>query len=71
MSFDLEGRITDFGVPSLLLKNVVESGIAFQTSGCPGCNRPYYNESPGGPLYNYPRKLKQNELTEVEKQLEV
>lgn len=30
-------------------------GDAFRTSGCPGCNRPYYNESPGGPLYNFPR----------------
>ena len=24
------------------------------TSGCPYCNRPFYNESPRGPLYNYP-----------------
>ena len=29
----------------------------FETSGCPGCNRPYYNERPGGMLYNYPRPL--------------
>ena len=70
MSFDLEGHITDFGVPRPLLRNVVENGIAFQTSGCPGCNRPYYNESPSGPIYNYPRPLVKNELTEVEKQLE-
>lgn len=27
---------------------------AFLTSGCPDCNRPYYNESPRGPIYNYP-----------------
>jgi len=32
-------------------------GEAFQTSGCPGCNRPYYNERPGGFIYNYPRPL--------------
>jgi biotin synthase-related radical SAM superfamily protein len=25
---------------------------AFLTSGCPYCNRPYYNESPRGPFYN-------------------
>lgn len=25
---------------------------AFLTSGCPGCNRPFYNESPSGTLYN-------------------
>ena len=27
---------------------------AFLTSGCPGCNRPFYNERPGGLIYNYP-----------------
>ncbi len=26
----------------------------FQTPGCPGCNRPYYNERPGGTMYHYP-----------------
>ena len=31
--------------------------LAFQTSGCPGCNRPYYNERVLGPLYNYPKEL--------------
>lgn len=25
---------------------------AFYTSGCPGCNRPYYNEKPSGPIFN-------------------
>ena len=32
-------------------------GEAFRTSGCPDCNRPFYNEQPSGPLYNYPRPL--------------
>ena len=27
---------------------------ALLTSGCPGCNRPFYNEGPLGPIYNYP-----------------
>lgn len=27
---------------------------AFLTSGCPGCNRPFYNESPSGDYYNFP-----------------
>jgi biotin synthase-related radical SAM superfamily protein len=29
----------------------------FETSGCPGCNRPYYNESTRGPMYNHPVAL--------------
>jgi biotin synthase-related radical SAM superfamily protein len=32
-------------------------GEAFCTAGCPGCNRPFYNERPAGPMYNYPRPL--------------
>ena len=32
-------------------------GDAFRTPGCPDCNRPFYNEHPGGPMYNYPRPL--------------
>lgn len=26
----------------------------FQNPGCRGCNRPYYNEKPGGIIYNHP-----------------
>jgi len=29
---------------------------AFLTSGCPDCNRPFFNESPRGPLYNIPSR---------------
>jgi biotin synthase-related radical SAM superfamily protein len=36
------------------LARVVESGEPFKTSGCPDCNRPFYNESPGETIYNYP-----------------
>jgi len=37
-------------------------GIPFMTTGCPGCNRPYYNEKPGGIIYNYPRELTGEEI---------
>jgi biotin synthase len=33
---------------------VGDKGRMFQTRGCPDCNRPYYTESPKGPIYNYP-----------------
>lgn len=33
---------------------ILSDGEAFRTSGCPDCNRPYYNEPPSGPLYNFP-----------------
>jgi biotin synthase len=54
-SFSAEGQLVSFGRPDLA--KVLADGVAFQTSGCPDCNRPFYNERPGGPLYNYPRPL--------------
>lgn len=47
------------------LKRLSGYGEAFQTSGCPGCNRPYYNERPGRALYNYPRPLLEVECAEA------
>ena len=43
---------------------------AVLTSGCPSCNRPFYNESPRGPIMNYPSLdlLERNRLV-VEKEL--
>jgi biotin synthase-related radical SAM superfamily protein len=54
-AFSAEGRLVSFGRPDLA--KMLADGVAFQTSGCPDCNRPFYNERPGGPLYNYPRPL--------------
>lgn len=71
MKFDDEGQIINFGVSRYILRKVIESGGSFKTSGCPGCNRPYYNERPGGLIYNYPRSLTANELIEVQRQLEI
>jgi len=56
------GQITGFGVGLGVLNRTVDSGEPFRTSGCPGCNRPFYNESPRGPIYNYPRKPTRNEI---------
>jgi len=44
---------------------------AFVASGCPGCNRPFYNESPRGPIYNYPNtSMLRRDLETVRRQLE-
>jgi biotin synthase-related radical SAM superfamily protein len=56
-SLSSSGAITSYGMDPAVLRMLLQGGRAFQTSGCPGCNRPYYNERPSGPLYNYPRPL--------------
>jgi biotin synthase len=69
MSFDRKGFLTGFGVSAEEAMKVIETGEPFLTSGCPDCNRPFYNETPSGPIYNYPRKLTQKELSSVVGQL--
>lgn len=39
-----------------VLRRFEDYAEAFLTSGCPGCNRPFYNESPRGPYYNIPSR---------------
>jgi len=55
-SYNPDGEIADFGYSRQELRGILGPS-AFQTSGCPGCNRPFYNERPSGPMYNYPRPL--------------
>ncbi|MBO8125613.1 MAG: radical SAM protein [Firmicutes bacterium] len=65
LMFDSAGRITSFGYPKTELFELLSDGAAFQTSGCPGCNRPYYNERPGEVPYNYPRPLSAGEISQA------
>ena len=69
MMFGGDGCLVDFGISKEELWQVVKTGNPFVTSGCPGCNRPYYNERPGGPLYNYPRQPLPEEIVEIERQI--
>ena len=69
LSFDESGRITDFGLPQQQLETVIESGAPFCTSGCPDCNRPYYNEKPSGPIYNFPKNPNKQEIEKIKKEL--
>lgn len=69
MLFGDGGEILGFGVSSGELRRIVETGEPFMTSGCPGCNRPFYNERPGGPMYNYPRRLLREDVLTVEREV--
>lgn len=61
--FSGTGVIESFGkLSNEEFKKSLKGGQAFETSGCQGCNRPYYNEQPGGVMYNYPRPLTEAEF---------
>jgi biotin synthase-related radical SAM superfamily protein len=68
MHFD-GGRVVGFGMEQGVLNRIVDSGEPFRTSGCPDCNRPFYTESPKGPIYNYPRKPASKEIEKIKAEL--
>ncbi len=67
MRSDKKGCISDFGIDKEVLTGIIQTGEPFLTSGCPNCNRPYYNEKPSGPIYNYPRPLAKEETAQIMK----
>lgn len=40
----------------------IERGYPFEIRGCKDCNRPYYNERPGSTIYNYSRRLTNEDI---------
>jgi biotin synthase len=66
LEFDEHGWITSYKLNRDFLRKTIQSGNPFMTSGCPGCNRPFYNERVGGPRYNFPSSLSIKEIEEIE-----
>jgi biotin synthase-related radical SAM superfamily protein len=58
---DSSGKVS-LNIKRESILDLISSGEAFQVTGCKGCNRPYYNERPRGPMYNYPRPLSKDEV---------
>jgi biotin synthase len=84
MAFDADGTIAGFGVEPSVLEEVIDAGVPFRTSGCPGgtvarvagrrveigaCNRPYANCLPGTDIRNYPFPPDAEDIAEIRRQL--
>jgi biotin synthase len=78
MRFDEQGRVVDFGIPAGELDQVIDEGIAFRTSGCPGkfqedisaCDRPY-GDSPPSDIASYPFQPGRKDLKKIRRQLDI
>jgi biotin synthase len=76
MTFDHAGRVTDYGMPAAELEDIIQSGVAFRTSGCPGreaedvsaCDRPY-GDSPPSDIASYPFQPDKKDIRKIRKQL--
>lgn len=78
MRFDEQGRVADFGLPPAELAAVIDAGIAFRTSGCPGkfredvsaCDRPY-GDSPPSDIASFPFQPNGGDLRRIRRQLRI
>jgi biotin synthase len=78
MRFDDQGRVSDYGIANSELVDIIDQGIAFRTSGCPGkfqddisaCDRPY-GDSPPSDIASYPFQPKKGDLKRIRKQLDI
>lgn len=76
MQFDEHGRVVDFGMPSGEVDTIIDAGIAFRTSGCPGkfqddisaCDRPY-GDSPPSDIASFPFQPNKKDVTRIRRQL--
>jgi biotin synthase len=76
MRFDEAGRIADFGLPGGELDTIIDAGIAFRTSGCPGkfqddisaCDRPY-GDSPPSNIASFPFQPNKRDIKKIRRQL--
>ena len=66
------GKLVGYGLPDKVVKAQIKKGEAFITSGCPGCNRPFANETPTqaqkGLLRNYPFAPNKDDVDKIEGQ---
>jgi len=79
MGFNKNNQLIDYSIDSERLNRIIDSGLPFMTSGCPGktmenaCNRPFANCTPYqayiGELRNYPFKPTKNDIKIIRKQL--
>lgn len=76
MQFDEVGRVVDFGIKQDDLDEIINKGVAFRTSGCPGkfaddisaCDRPY-GDSPPSNIASYPFQPNKQDITKIRRQL--
>ncbi|MBD3350344.1 MAG: hypothetical protein GF364_02555 [Candidatus Lokiarchaeota archaeon] len=69
--FSESGSLISYNISQQRLQDIINTGIPFLTSGCPGCNRPYYTSSPSEEQYNFPRSLTTSEKKKILKEIKL
>jgi biotin synthase len=54
VAYNARKSIHGLGLNEAQVRLFLHGHLVFVTHGCRGCNRPFYNEKPGGTMFNYP-----------------
>jgi biotin synthase len=54
VAYDARKSIHGLGLSEAQMRLFLGRHFVFVTHGCPGCNRPFYTEVPGGTMFNFP-----------------
>ncbi len=75
MSFSEDGRIVDFGLEKNILEEIFNTGVPFETCGCPSkdckptaCNRPF-GDGPPSDIRSFPFALNKDDVAHVRRQM--
>jgi len=68
--------VVAYGMPQAELDSIIDQGVAFRTSGCPGkvredisaCDRPY-GDSPPSDIASFPFQPNKGDVRKIRKQL--
>lgn len=64
----MEGKVVDLGISHARILRYVEAGVAFKTTGCHDCNRPYATET-HQETFNFPIDPNADEIKMIKEQL--
>ncbi|MFN0301692.1 MAG: radical SAM protein [Burkholderiales bacterium] len=78
MKFDAHGRVIAFGMAQGEVDTIIDEGIAFRTSGCPGkfredvsaCDRPY-GDSPPSNIASFPFQPNKADVRKIRRQIRI
>jgi len=76
-AFNDQEQVRSFGLPAVLLNEIINSGEPFRTSGCEGydgevaCNRPFANSRPGPDIRNYPFPPNAEDIIHIREQMKM
>ena len=63
-AYDSDGSLEGLELGRATLEGLLSDPVnsPFRTAGCADCNRPFYNERPTGPMYNYAEPLSKDQV---------